>query len=39
MPSDILTQRLELPIWTLDQKNAVKIAESYFNNELVASLI
>ena len=33
-----LSQSLELPIWTMDQTNAAKIAESYFNNDLVATL-
>ena len=33
-----LNQSLELPIWTLDKLNAKKIADSYFNNELVATL-
>ncbi len=30
-----LIESLELPIWTLDRKISAKIAESYFNNELV----
>jgi len=30
-----LIESLELPIWTLDRKISSKIAESYFNNELV----
>ena len=33
-----LTETLELPIWTLDQRITSKIAESYFNNEQVAML-
>ena len=33
-----LKQSLEIPIWTLDKINAQKIADSYFNNELVATL-
>lgn len=30
-----LEESLELPIWTLDRKFTTKIAESYFNNELI----
>jgi PAS domain S-box-containing protein len=30
-----LIESLELPIWTLDRKVSSKIAESYFNNDLV----
>jgi len=30
-----LIESLELPIWTLDRKISAKIAESYFNNDLV----
>jgi two-component system cell cycle sensor histidine kinase/response regulator CckA len=30
-----LIESLELPIWTLDRKVSAKIAESYFNNELI----
>jgi len=30
-----LAESLELPIWTLDHKFSKKIAESYFNNELI----
>jgi len=33
-----LTETLELPIWTLDQRITSKIAESYFNNEHVAMI-
>lgn len=30
-----LIESLELPLWTLDRKTAAKIAESYYNNELI----
>ena len=30
-----LIESLELPIWTLDRKISAKIAESYFNNDLM----
>ena len=30
-----LIESLELPLWTLDRKIAAKIAESYYNNELI----
>jgi PAS domain S-box-containing protein len=33
-----LTDSLELPLWTLDHNSVVKIAESYFTNQLVATL-
>lgn len=33
-----LTDSLELPVWTLDHNSVIKIAESYFTNDLVANL-
>ena len=33
-----LKESLELPVWNLDRKFSVKIAESYFKNELIESI-
>ncbi len=35
---EYLASSVELSIWTIDQEQILKIAESYFSNELVASL-
>ncbi len=33
-----LVESLEFPLWSINDKNVFKIAESYFNNDLVAKL-
>lgn len=33
-----LTDSLEIPIWSIDDESVIKIAESYYNNDLVSRL-